>query len=242
MSRLKNSKSVSSGYLPVSDRAPPLHMLARESASFAYMRFASSFGPAAHIGVRGNGQKVIILPGFMASDQSMGRLRRSLIAAGFDAHALGLGRNLGVDADIFSRIDARIGALGITAPVTLVGWSLGGLIAREYAKYAPDRVAKVITMGSPFSGNPRANNAWRIYELLAGYKVDAPPIDMVLHEKPPVPTSAIWSRRDGVVAAGCARGLPGESDVQIELDCTHMAFIVRPAAITAIAAAISSAV
>ncbi len=225
---------------PVSDLAPPLHMLARESASFAYMRFASSFGPAARISIRGDGQKVIILPGFMASDQSMSRLRRSLIEAGFDAHALGMGRNLGVDADIFGRIDARIEALQIKEPVTLVGWSLGGLIAREYAKRSPGRVAKVITMGSPFSGNPRANNAWRIYELLAGYKVDQPPIEMILSEKPPVPTIALWSRRDGVVASACARGLPGESDMQVELNCTHMAFIVRPDAITAIAKAIVS--
>ncbi len=223
----------------VGTKAPPLHYLARESASFAYMRFASSFGPPARIDVRGNGQKVIILPGFLASDQSMSRLRRSLKEAGFDAYALGMGRNLGVDADIFDRIDARIDALKIEEPAVLVGWSLGGLVAREYAKYAPHRVAKVITMGSPFSGSPRANNAWRIYELLAGYKVDNPPIKMTLHEKPPVPTIALWSGKDGVVAPACARGLLGESDQQIELNCTHMAFIVQSEAIGAIATAIN---
>src|SRR3546814_18026927 len=78
-------------------------------------------------------------------------------------------------------------------PVTLIGWSLGGLIAREYTKYAPDRVAKVITLGSPFSGDLRANHAWRIYELVARHRIDSPPLPVKLTEKPPVPTYAIRS-------------------------------------------------
>ena len=105
----------------ISDKAPPLHMLARESATFAYMRFTSSFGAPALMNVRAAGQKVIVLPGFLASDQSMSRLRRSLNAAGFDAYSLGMGRNLGVQADIFERIDARLATLKIEEPVILVG-------------------------------------------------------------------------------------------------------------------------
>jgi pimeloyl-ACP methyl ester carboxylesterase len=88
----------------------------------------------------------------------------------------------------------------------------------------PDLVARVVTLGTPFSGDPHANNAWRLYELVAGHRVDAPPIEAKLAEKPPVPTLAIWSRRDGVVAPACARGREGESDRQLELDCGHMDF------------------
>ncbi len=221
-----------------SETAPPLRLLARESLSFAYMRFTASFGRIAPVACKGEGHNVVVIPGFMASDVTTRRLRNSLNAAGFVAHPWGLGRNKGVAADIFDRIDARLDTLSLDGPVTIVGWSLGGLIAREYAKYAPERVAKVITLGSPFSGDPRANNAWRAYEFMAGYKVDNPPIPMVLKEKPPVPTIAFWSARDGVVASRSACGLPDESDEQRELDCTHMAFIARPAAIDAIAAAI----
>ena len=84
----------------------------------------------------------------------------------------------------------------------------------------------MVTLGTPFSGDPRANNAWRMYELVAGHKVDHPPIDTVVSEKPPVPTIAIWSRRDGIVAPASARGKEGERDKAIELDCSHMGFAV----------------
>lgn len=216
--------------------APPLALLARESMAFAHMRATAAFGSTVPLDVRGSGQQVMVLPGFMASDQTTARLRRSLDAAGFETFGWGLGRNKGVQVDIFDRLDARLDALDLDGPITLVGWSLGGLVAREYAKHAPERVARVVTLGSPFSGNPRANNAWRLYEFVAGHSVDSPPIDTVLAEKPPVETHAFWSRRDGVVAGECARGLPHESDVQVELDCTHMAFVARPEAIRAIAA------
>ena len=85
-------------------------------------------------------------------------------------------------------------------------------------------VEKVVTMGSPFSGDPRSNNVWRLYEWIAGHPVDAPPIDTDLAEKPPVPTLALWSRRDGIVSVRSARGLAGESDKEVELDCSHMGF------------------
>jgi pimeloyl-ACP methyl ester carboxylesterase len=118
-----------------------------------------------------------------------------------------------------------------------VGWSLGGLYAREVAKLRPDLVERVVTLGSPFSGDPRANNAWRLYELVSGHAVDNPPLDVDIQAKPPVPTLAIWSRRDGVVAPACACGTEGQSDLQIELDCSHMGFGVSGKAYPKIVAA-----
>jgi alpha/beta hydrolase fold len=220
--------------------APALPLLAREALSFAYMRSSAAFASTVALDIDGDGHSVMVLPGFMASDQTTSRLRRSLSAAGFQSHGWGLGRNKGIKADIFGRLDDRIASLDIDMPLTLVGWSLGGLVAREYAKHAPHNVAKVVTLGSPFSGNLRANNAWRLYEFVAGHKIDAPPIKAVLSEKPPVPTCAFWSAQDGVVAPNSARGLRHESDCRIELDCTHMAFVARPDAIRAIAKAIVS--
>ncbi|RDV01598.1 alpha/beta fold hydrolase [Sphingorhabdus pulchriflava] len=218
--------------------APPLRLLAREVAGFAYTRTRATFAPPVALDVEGKGREVVVLPGFLASDRTTIRLRRSLDQAGFRAHGWGLGRNGGVSVDLFEKIDRQFDRNGIDGPATLVGWSLGGVIAREYAKRSPHRVARVITLGSPFSAHPRANNAWRVYEFVAGHAVDDPPVEAVLHEKPPVPTFAFWSARDGVVAPDAARGRIGESDQSTELDCSHMAFIADPEAIRAVARAI----
>lgn len=192
----------------------------------------------------GAGHKVVILPGFMVAETRMELFRHTLDRAGYRAFGWGLGRNLGVTADMIERLDARLDEIDREAdgPATLVGWSLGGLIAREYAKYAPHRVARVVTMGSPFSGNPRANNAWRLYEWVTKHAVDAPPIDVQLAEKPPVPTYALWSRRDGIVAPASARGLPGEADESIEVDCSHLAFACAPEAMATVLGLLSRTV
>ena len=217
---------------------PPLPLLAREVAGFAATRIRATFAPPVRLDVDGKGHNVFVIPGFLASDRTTARLRRSLDGAGFRAHGWGLGRNGGVSADLFDQIDRQFERNQIDRPATLVGWSLGGVMAREYAKRRPNRVARVITLGSPFSAHPRANNAWRGYEFVAGHPVDNPPVEAVLHEKPPVPTFAFWSARDGVVAPDAARGRLGEADHATELACSHMAFIADPDAIRAVARAI----
>ena len=102
-------------------------------------------------------------------------------------------------------------------------WRRPGLIARELAWRCPDKIRAVVTLGSPFSGDPKQNNVWRIYELVARHKVDDPPIPRST-AKPPVPSLALWSRKDGLIAPRSARGLDDERDKQVELNCTHMAF------------------
>ena len=203
---------------------PPRRQLVRESLALA-ARFYRAFG---RLGERGpeDGPKLMVIPGFLATDRTTLGLQRALADAGYRVTGWGLGINAGVKADTLERIAGRVEALGRGDPVILVGWSLGGIYAREVAKVRPDLVAKVVTLGTPFSGDRRGNNVWRLYELVAGHPVDAPPIEVATHEKPPVPTLAIWARRDGIVAAACARGLPHESDRQVELDCGHMALAV----------------
>jgi pimeloyl-ACP methyl ester carboxylesterase len=180
----------------------------------------------------------MVLPGFVANDRTTLGLQRALAEAGYRVTGWGLGVNNGVRADTRERIVANLEAFARGEKVTLVGWSLGGVYAREVAKVRPDLVARVVTMGSPFSGNMRANNAWRLYELVAGHPVDRPPIDTDLAAKPPVPTLAIWSRGDGVIAPAAARGQPQESDRQLELHCTHMGFAVSARAYPQILAAL----
>ncbi len=220
------------------DRAPPLRFLLREGAAVA-ARVYGSFGS---LGPRGaaDAQPLMIIPGFFASDRSTLGLQRALAREGYRVSGWGLGRNLGARADTIDRIVERLEAFCGSRPAILVGWSLGGIYARETAKQRPDLVAKVVTMGSPFSGDPRANNAWRLYEFVSRHPVDRPPIAIEPGAKPPVPTLALWSRRDGMVAPACARGEGHESDRQLELGCSHMGFATSPRAFRAIAEAIKA--
>lgn len=181
----------------------------------------------------GQGQPVVVYPGYLTSDFSSIRLRRSLRAAGYAAYGWEIGQNKGARADLLERLGVRLGAVANRhgQSAVLIGWSLGGIFARELAKQRPELVRAVITLGSPFSGHPRANNAWRIYEALNDHRVDNPPIASNLAEKPPVPTIAVWSPIDGIVSPEAARGLPHESDRQVELCERHLSLARAPAGI-----------
>lgn len=202
--------------------------------------FSRCYRSIGRLGERGpaEGERLMVLPGFLANDRTTLGLQRALAKAGYRVTGWGLGLNTGVQADTLDRIVERIEQFGSGRPVTLVGWSLGGIYAREAAKLKPELVAKVVTMGSPFSGDRRSNNVWRLYEFIARHPVDDPPIKTVLEEKPPVPTLALWSRRDGIVAVCSARGEPNESDAQQELPCSHMGFAVSGRAYPAIVEAV----
>lgn len=177
-----------------------------------------------------NPQVAMILPGFGAHPMRMRYLARQLESAGHITKRWGLGRNWGPDPDRFDAIEERLLELHARhgRKVVLIGWSLGGLYAREIAKRQPQAVAKVISMGSPFSGSPRANNVWRAYQFITGHSVDAPPVAADLAAKPPVETVALWSANDGVIAPRCAAGRAGERDRAIPLRCTHMGFTYDP--------------
>ena len=170
-----------------------------------------------------DGPPVLVIPGFLCRDQTTVALRQQLAAAGFRVHGWDMGWNLGARADTLDRLRERVEGLNAGRPVLIVGWSLGGLYAREYARSFPDQVQAVVTLGTPFSGDPRQNTVWPLYERVAKHRVDDPPIPRVT-EKPPVPHLALWSRRDGLIAPRAARGLPGECDKEVELTCRHMAF------------------
>lgn len=199
----------------------PLH-IARRSLSVA--------GPVARAQ---NPRTVMLLPGFGAHPVRMRWMAQRLEAAGHTVKRWGEGVNLGATEARFRAVEARLVALHQRegAPLHLVGWSLGGVFARELAKAHPDKIAKVITMGSPFSGNPRANNGWRAYQAIAGHRVDEPQFDAQPHVKPPCETVALWSARDGIVAPRAARGQPGERDRARMLRCTHMGFVLSHEAI-----------
>ena len=156
---------------------------------------------------RGDGHPVLVLPGFMASDLSTRVLRAFLRERGYQAHGWGLGRNRGGHAELLPALRSRLAELAGGQRVSLVGWSLGGVFARELAKAAPERVRAVITLGSPFGDR----------------------------EPPPVPSTAIYSRSDGIVHWQACREQPAPRTENIELIGSHFGLGFHPLALFAIA-------
>ena len=183
-----------------------------------------------------NPRTVMLLPGFATHPVRMRYLARNLEKAGHRVKRWGLGFNFGPTPENLELLEQRLLDLHRRSgeKVVLVGWSLGGLFARELAHRHPDAVAKVVTMGSPFSHNPRSNNAWRAYQFVAGHRVDDAPINRDVRDKPPVETVALWSPRDGIVSPRSSRGRAGERDRAVALRCTHLGFSYSPEAIFAV--------
>lgn len=186
-------------------------------------RHITNLGPIEATGRR-DGPPALVLPGFMSTDRSTRQLRVALARHGWRSHPWMLGTNKGAYEGLLEQMDHRIQAIGDGKPVLLVGWSLGGLYARALAHHYPDKVRAVVTLGSPFCGDLKTNNNVRwLYERVAGHKVDEPPFPHHDH-KPPVPTMAFWSRRDGIVAPYAARGEDHHCDSAVEIDTNHMGF------------------
>src|SRR5438552_5069919 len=154
--------------------------------------------PLLSLAPRGDGHPVLVLPGLVASDTSTRPLRSFLKSRGYAASCGSQGRNLsprqGVQHAMIDLVHELTDAHG--RKISMIGWSLGGLYARQLAKMMPDRVRSVITLGSPFAGHPKATNAWRVYEMASGRRADEqdPRFGGRLSEAPPVPTTAIFSR------------------------------------------------
>lgn len=185
-----------------------------------------------------NPQIIILLPGFATGPAKMRYMAKCLERAGHKTKRWGLGHNWGVAEESMDRLEERLLEVceRYEQSVALVGWSLGGLYARELAKRHPICIHKVITMGSPFSGSPRANNVWRVYQAIAGHPVDQPPIEADIAAKPPVETVALWSPLDGAIAPRSAAGQPGQRDRAIALRCTHSGFAYSTESIQAVLA------
>ena len=149
-----------------------------------------------------------------------------------------LGLNRGAQANTLELLGERLDALKDRRKVLLVGWSLGGLFARELAFRHPGKVRAVVTLGSPFSGDLKTNtNVCALYERIAGHDVNQPPFERFAG-KPPVPFLALWSRRDGIVAPSAARGLAHEVDKAVEIDTRHTGFAVHRPALSRVVAEI----
>ena len=208
-----------------------------ELAGFLALRPALSMLP------RGDGHAVLVLPGFMASDTSTRPLRNLLRQLGYECEGWNLGRNVRIDNARIAAMQECVDALHARQDreISIVGWSLGGVFARELAKLMPDKVRQVISLGSPISNDRDHSNARRLFEYLNGE--DPEPLKdgkfQNLAEAPPVPTTSILTRGDGVVhwrgSVQDPQQAHAETTENIEIFASHLGLGVNVSAIYAIA-------
>ena len=216
---------------PADLTAPSLIALAGESRvaleamNFFRKRNALSKFP------RGNGQPIMIVPGFATGDANTWLMRQALSKLNFSVYGWELGINLGMTRRLRGELDARLRCIAseLHTKVTLVGWSLGGTFVREMARTQPEHVAHVITLGSPINGHPDANNVTRISKMINPEKPVT--VDMESFTRkipaPPVPCTAIHTRYDGVVNWRCSQENEAENTENLEVKGSHFGLIVN---------------
>lgn len=194
--------------------------------------------PALQRAPAGDGHPVLVFPGLSASDTSTVPLRRYLGSLNYDAKGWSQGFNFGPRAGVLEQAKRSLqdACEASGRKVSLIGWSLGGVYARELAKEMPDQVRCVITLGSPFSGHPKSTNAWRIYELTSGRDIEREHGQYDLPAAPPQPTTSLYSRSDGIVAWRASIQRPDHGQTEnIEVVASHVGIGLNPSAWWAVA-------
>ena len=178
----------------------------------------------------------------MAGDTSTAVLRRYLKRLGYNAYAWELGRNLGPKTvgEDGQHLTARIQEIyeETGQKVSMVGWSLGGVLARIAARIEPKKVRQVISLGSPFAGNPKSSNVWRVYEMMTKHKIDDESTRKKLAESklpPIVPATAIFTKGDGIVAWETCMESESKITDNIQVYGSHCGLGVNSAVLYAVA-------
>ncbi len=220
---------------------PALMLLGSEPWRAAKEFVAHQLMPA-HPGCSGDGHPVLIFPGLGAGGVSLTPLRKHCETLGYTAFDWGRGRNTGPQGNFdewISRLAAH--AMSLLArfeqTATLIGWSLGGLYARELAKLLQPRVRQVITIGTPFNASADHTHAGWLFRLLSGSTMTFNhALGARLRGPPPVPTTSIYSRSDGVVAWQTCRHDEELNLVQdVEIDGSHIGMCWNPAVLNVVA-------
>ncbi len=188
----------------------------------------------------GDGHPVLVLPGFMSTDKSTLVLRKFIDKLGYTAYGWEMGRNYAkvkfLEA-LLEKVDKLYKKHG--EPITLIGWSLGGVYARQIAKARPKKIRQVITMGSPFRGVTRPNNVAWIYNLIKGSKRASDLTQSLIEDIPlpaPVPTTAIYSKEDGVVPWElCMEEVEDSKHQNIQVRGSHLGLGVNPSVLEIVA-------
>jgi pimeloyl-ACP methyl ester carboxylesterase len=220
-------------------RPPGLGLLLAEARGIFEFNASLLLSPLLMRAPRGDGHPVLTLPGFLASDLSMAPMRRYLRELGYDDYAWRMGRNIGGISRLRAALRDRLAEIHTATgrKVSVVGWSLGGVYARDLALQAPGMVRSVITLGSPFANDVRATNATRLYEALSGETVgDNSELRDAIAGDLPVPATSIYSRTDGIVNWRTCLLRPSDTAENIEVHlASHVGLGVNPAALWAVA-------
>lgn len=230
-----------------SDAKPPSKLLLlAEFRALGEFALGLATLPALATAPKGDGHTVLVLPGFLTSDRSTDFMRRALRGLGLNAVGWDMGRNLGGLYGMREKLRDKVTALKRDSgkKVSVVGWSLGGVYARDLALSLPDMVRGIITLGSPFSGDLRANNVGRLYDVVSGESVDdANPDDVAaLAGHLPVPATSIFSRTDGVVHWRTSQVKEHDTAENIEVvGASHLGLGFNPAVLWAVADRLSQA-
>lgn len=180
---------------------------------------------------RGDGRKVILMPGFLADDRSMWPLQRFLSFLGYEARGWGLGRNTGDPEALAAAFIARLDAMEIDdGGVTLLGWSLGGVVARIVAMQRGDMVREVITLGTPVEGGPKYTAAGSIYAEKRGLDLDEfeEHVHRMNREGLGVPLTVIYSRTDAIVSWRAAIDRYNRQARHIHVQSSHVGLGFSP--------------
>jgi alpha/beta hydrolase fold len=220
-------------------KQPPWFLQVAEARAVAELGAFWATSPMWRLAPKGDHHPVLVMPGFMASDQSTQILRGVLASRGFDAHGWSLGVNVGPSNRIVDGMTSLLERLHAKSrqPVSLVGWSLGGLYARELARTHPHAVRQVVTLGSPF----RMTSADRstvsdLFDELNDLSDGRLRSDVPETERPPltVPSAAIYSRTDGVVRWHTCIDVESERRENIEVRGSHCGLGWNPGAVYAV--------
>jgi hypothetical protein len=188
---------------------------------------------------RGDGHPVLVLPGLLADDISTRALRAVLRRLGYEVHGWGLGRNIGPTAACVKGMRDKIDYLNDEhgRPVSLIGWSLGGIFARDLARRSPGSVRQVITLGSPFRiARHTQSRATRVFERFSHLHVEHRTFPLERDAEPLcVPATSIYSHFDGIVHWQTCLDTPGERCENIAVMASHLGLCHHPASIWAIA-------
>ena len=180
---------------------------------------------------RGDAHPVLVIPGFLAGPFSTQLLRNILRRLGYRVYDWGLGYNVGYRTSMKEKLPARLHHIRQRADgrkVSIIGWSAGGIYARELARAFPDDVRSVITLGSPFRGNHQASTAWRVWRLVnrGADATEAVSEAALIRRAQPlsVPTTCIYSKSDGIVAWQCCTSLPAPKTENVEVRSSHLGY------------------
>jgi esterase/lipase len=187
--------------------------------------------PALALQARGIGQPVLVLPGFGASNTSTAPLRSYLTWLGYQVHGWVLGRNTGNVRQLLPQVVEQVSQVHAQSgsPVNIIGWSLGGVIAREVAREHPTTVRQVVTMGSPLVGGAKYTSMGGMFEK-RGVDLDVMEATLAARERTPisVPVTSIYSKNDGIVGWQASIDRHNSQVDHVEVHTTHLGLGICP--------------